>query len=853
MTRLPFILILLLLQVPLMGQSPHGEQLKLDCAYCHNPAGWTVSLEENKFDHGTTDFMLEGTHTQVECRSCHSTLIFDEASSECISCHLDVHSQTVGNDCVRCHNSETWLVNEIPEIHEQNGFPLIGAHANLSCVECHASETNLRFDRIGNDCISCHQDDYLATSSPNHQSAGYSTNCIECHSPLAFDWRAEVVSHDFFPLVQGHDIDDCAQCHNLNDFSDISPECVSYHANDLAATTNPDHQKLGLSNDCAACHSLDREWNPARFDMHDDFYPLVGEHAKISDDCFACHAGDYNNTPTTCVGCHQSDYNSTSDPNHASAGFSTNCVNCHTEDGWEPASFDHDAQFFPIYSGTHKGEWDDCVECHTNPSNFSEFSCIGCHKDPQTSNEHNGVPGYAYESNACLACHPTGEESGFNHNNTDFPLTGVHNGPDCIECHANGYVGTSTECKSCHQDDFNGTQNPNHSQVGFSTDCASCHTTTDLDWQPATFADHNSTYALNGAHAAIANDCVECHNGNYNNTPNTCVGCHQSDFNATASPNHTQVGFSNDCATCHSENAWQPASFDHDGQYFPIYSGTHQGEWNDCVECHTNPNNFAEFSCIGCHTNPQTNNDHNGVAGYAYQSSACLACHPTGDGASGFDHNATNFPLIGVHNGPDCIDCHANGYAGTSTVCSSCHMTDYNGTSNPKHTSVGFSTDCASCHSTTDPDWQPATFANHNSVYALNGAHAAIANDCVDCHNGNYNNTPNTCVGCHQSDYNSTNNPNHSAAQFPTDCATCHGESNWTPSTFDHDGMYFEIYSGKHKDEWNDCIECHTNPNNYADFTCLTCHTNPSTNNDHNGVNGYQYVSTACLSCHPNP
>jgi len=78
---------------------------------------------------------------------------------DCASCHVDIHSQSVGNDCVRCHTSETWLVDNIPELHEENGFPLIGSHSNLSCVECHTSETTLRFDRVGNECISCHRDD----------------------------------------------------------------------------------------------------------------------------------------------------------------------------------------------------------------------------------------------------------------------------------------------------------------------------------------------------------------------------------------------------------------------------------------------------------------------------------------------------------------------------------------------------------------------------------------------------------------------------------------------------------------------------------------------------------------------
>ena len=51
------------------------------------------------------------------------------------------------------------------------------------------------------------------------------------------------------------------------------------------------------------------------------------------------------------------------------------------EAGWFFSS--HDA-YFPIYSGKHKGEWNDCVDCHIQSSNYKIFSCINCH-------EHNNA------------------------------------------------------------------------------------------------------------------------------------------------------------------------------------------------------------------------------------------------------------------------------------------------------------------------------------------------------------------------------------------------------------------------------------------------------------------------------
>ncbi|WP_203296587.1 cytochrome c3 family protein [Luteirhabdus pelagi] len=476
------ILVFLLGTALLLGQSPHGENLQIDCAQCHNPEGWEIDFETLQFDHATTDFELEGAHELTDCASCHSDLVFENAPKDCISCHLDIHSQTVGNDCMRCHDTQSWLVDEIPELHEQNGFPLIGVHANVSCVECHTGDVRIIFNRIGNECIECHRQDYLATQNPNHVAAGYSTDCTECHNPFGFGWEAEGINHDFFPLTLGHDIQDCNQCHTSGTFSGLSPECVN---------------------------------------------------------------------------CHLDDFNQTSNPNHTATGFSTDCIECHTTDpGWMPATFDHDDQFFPIYSGEHEGVWSDCVECHPNPSNYAVFTCTTCHTAGETNDEHEGISGYVYESTACLACHPTGNESeGFDHSATNFPLMGGHMGVDCIQCHADGYQGTPTDCESCHLTDFNQTTNPNHSAANFPTDCTQCHTV----------------------------------------------------------------------------NAWEPADFDHDGMYFPIYSGEHQGEWNNCIDCHTDPNNYSIFDCLNCHPAGETNDDHEDVPDYQYTSNACFQCHPTGE------------------------------------------------------------------------------------------------------------------------------------------------------------------------------------------------------------------------------
>ena len=543
------------------SDSPHGSDFDVPCGECHSSKGWKLDKEIYSFNHNATTFPLIGQHQVINCRLCHLSLVFSEAKSDCFECHTDIHQQTVGPDCGRCHTPASWIINNITELHMLSRFPLLGPHKTADCSGCHKSSSLLNFEPLGIECVDCHLEDYNATTVPDHVQGQYSKNCTECHSIYSFTWSGTGINHDFFPLILGHEISDCQQCHTTGDYTTLSPECVS---------------------------------------------------------------------------CHLTDYEATINPNHIASDIATTCIDCHTlNPGWKPADYTmHDAQFFPIYSGEHQGTWNSCADCHVNAGNYGIFTCIDCHdhNQPDMDDEHNDIGGYAYNSFACFECHPTGDAEGsFNHNTSIFPLTGAHITTSCNDCHINGYQGTPTECSDCHINAYNLTTNPNHTILGIVITCATCHTT-NPEWKPATFPTHNQYYALEGAHAAIANDCFDCHQNDYNNTPSTCVGCHLEDFNQTTNPPHASAQFSTDCEICHSQNAWSPSTFDHDGQYFPIYSGEHQGEWNTCNECHINPGNYAVFSCIDCHEHNQIDMDdeHSGVAGYSYNSIACLDCHPTG-------------------------------------------------------------------------------------------------------------------------------------------------------------------------------------------------------------------------------
>jgi predicted CXXCH cytochrome family protein len=265
---------------------------------------------------------------------------------------------------------------------------------------------------------------------------------------------------------------------------------------------------------------------------------------------------------------------------------------------------------------------------------------VSCHqKDYAASTNPNHVAGRF--PTTCESCHTivSWRPAKFDHDATRFPLTGAHGRVDCSRCHASGqYSGTPTSCAACHQPDYDRTTNPNHKASGFPTQCQNCHNTG--AWRPASF-DHNDTrFPLTGAHTRV--DCARCHvGGRYTGTPRDCYACHQPDYAGTTNPNHPAASFPTQCLNCHTTAAWKPASFDHDGRYFPIYSGKHRGKWSSCSECHVSSGNYKVFECILCHEHSnkaKVDSDHKGRNNYVYASSACYQCHRNGraDAAGGF-------------------------------------------------------------------------------------------------------------------------------------------------------------------------------------------------------------------------
>jgi hypothetical protein len=389
------------------AKTPPHAGFPTTCESCHNTTAWPGAV----FDHAGTIFPLTGAHKAVSCAGCHADGVYKGKATTCVSCHQTQYSQTktpphaaagFPTTCETCHNTTAWPGAVFD--HAGTIFPLTGAHKAVNCAGCHADGI---YKGKPTTCVSCHQTEYNQTKTPPHAASGFPTTCETCHSTTA--WPGAVFDHNttIFPLTGAHKAVNCAGCHADGIYKGKPTTCVSCHQTEYNQTKTPPHAASGFPTSCETCHNT-AQWPGAVFNHAATPFPLTGAHVSVT--CAQCHAdGVYKGKPTTCVSCHQTDYNATTNPGHSAARFPTDCASCHTTATWLGATFNHDASFFPIYSGAHAGKWSTCATCHTNAANFAVFDCLSCHTKSQTDGEHKGRAGYVYASPNCYACHPRGK------------------------------------------------------------------------------------------------------------------------------------------------------------------------------------------------------------------------------------------------------------------------------------------------------------------------------------------------------------------------------------------------------------------------------------------------------------
>ena len=319
-------------------QDAHGGQLNAradhgECASCHTADGWKPSTY-SVAAHATSGYPLQGRHVKVECAGCHKpagkATLYRVKHTECLSCHVDAHKGQFAaaphrDKCESCHTVQRWAPAQFTQArHNVMRFRLEGAHAAVSCNECHKVMPDGRAVPVYhfNDvtCSACHFDPHRGQFAERMKAAAGArgAGCEACHNTRIWSDVA-AFNHDTsrFPLTGAHAGVTCAQCHRSSSVStglqrviyrDTPRECAQCHedahAGQFSAITRN-------TQDCAQCHETGR-WRQARFDHNRADFKLTGAHAEVS--CKACHklkrevAGRtvlfYKPTPKECSGCH---------------------------------------------------------------------------------------------------------------------------------------------------------------------------------------------------------------------------------------------------------------------------------------------------------------------------------------------------------------------------------------------------------------------------------------------------------------------------------------------------------------------------------------------------------------------
>lgn len=443
--------------------------------------------------------------------------------------------------------------------------------------------------------------------------------------------------------------------------------------------------------------------------------------------------------------------------------------------------------------------------------------------------------------------------------NAHAHLEGISN---CTKCHDTGNKVTREKCLSCHKDIQQSITNKHGyhaSTESLSKNCVVCHNDHHgkefkIIRFDKKFFDHNkSGFELKGVHAK--KDCNACHkpefisndrlkkkSTTYLGLKSACLTCH-TDFH--------QAKLDAKCNTCHSFESFKNATgFDHSKTHFPLL-GKHKGL--QCISCHKtimlnghkaqNFDGLVYNNCTGCHTDVHKNKF----------GQNCKQCHTEesfhfNQGMKAFDHDKTNFKLIGKHLKVDCKQCHKTTLTAPlkHDKCSNCHS-DYHKGDFVKN---GAFPDCKVCH--TNAGFTPSTFSleQHNKTrFKLEGAHMATA--CMACHkqqkDWKFSKMGLKCVECHTNVHKG-----HIEDKFMPDqnCTLCHNVKTWKAVQFDHNTTGYKLEYAHAK---TSCASCHYRKNDNGIKTqvfegtsrkCSSCH-----KDSHMGqfeVDG----QTKCIRCH---
>ena len=484
----------------------------------------------------------------------------------------------------------------------------------------------------------------------------------------------------------------CFACHRL--FGPAPSEaCLACHEEIQQAASGRSGVHGKLAGECRMCHADHagegadiRTFDREAFNHKRARYPLDGKHQDLP--CDACHLQPadgpaaqrmrYMDLPfAACTDCH-------ADP-HGNPK-ATDCVRCHTFQGWKGRQvlFDHARDSRYPLTGKHAEA--PCAACHRRaaagvaaterPFRLYDIGaeCADCHKDPH-------APTLGAD---CRRCHTENawrgrDNLGFDHNrDSRFRLIGKHAAESCSKCHvpkpgegpaSAAFKGLDTRCEACH---------PNPHPKGLEGDCTRCHTESGWLGRHLVF-DHtrDSKYPLTGGHAGVA--CTKCHvsqdqrlaGARLSGTNTRCAACHKD-------PHAGQ--FEKTCEQCHGVEGWKgsPVKFSHNRDSAFAIDAVHAG-----------------LACDACHPAGK-------AVAYRPRPKTCEGCHTRADEA-----------VRGTAAAPPSPDLHAGRVA-----CTECHPA-----STPRRSLGDYVADCSRCH---NPRYAGLLYDWAKSLHDREGRAAAI-------------------------------------------------------------------------------------------------------------------------------
>jgi len=367
----------------------HQKTLSANCSSCHNYNSFKPAA---KFDHSKTKFILKGKHQDVTCEKCHEKTTLNGKEFQkfkglkfkgCVDCHKDVHNNSFGQQCENCHVEQSFkTIKSLSQFnHDLTNFKLEGKHSLVTCNKCHKGSYT---DPLKHDnCYDCHSDYH----NGEFTRQSLRRDCSSCHNVNGFSpslYTIDDHNKGVFKLEGAHIATPCIACHKNNDnwkFSNLGTKCSDCHEDIHQGSIN---EKYYPGGNCLSCHSLE-SWNKIVFDHDKTNFPLRGKHGSQS--CRSCHGKvaevhllNFSGLNVDCESCHEDQHNG-----QFISENKTVCSNCHTPEGWNASSFNHDNARF-VLDGRHKNV--SCDKCHPLVTSVDKqyvlyktgkIKCADCH------------------------------------------------------------------------------------------------------------------------------------------------------------------------------------------------------------------------------------------------------------------------------------------------------------------------------------------------------------------------------------------------------------------------------------------------------------------------------------------